>query len=169
MRRFSSTFYSGQVYGVLFFVFSYFLLSNYFAGRGWGGFISFILTFIPSIIFFYTMSFFTKPKVQLLHIINTFSFTLIPTLIWFYLTLFLFISLPPPRSYSSLGIFFSIVYICLSVTIFLWKLTLLYLGIRFNLKTDFTTTIFLMILYGMLLVPYSYGLYFLSLSRIPFI
>jgi hypothetical protein len=129
----------------------------------------FIMTFFLVIGFFYYLAFIQKKKPDLKSLLFTFSYSLLPTFLWFVTTSLLYYLLPPPRTASILGQGFSFIFITFSLAILLWKMILLYLSVRFSLKTDFYLTIFYILLFLLWFLPYSYGLYYLKIFRIPFI
>lgn len=98
-----------------------------------------------------------------------YSYTLLPTLIWFFTNLFLYIILPPPRTTSFLGVSFSVVYITFSGVLFLWKLMLFYLLIRFLTGMSFFRVFYIILLTFLVFGPYFYLLYYFRIFRVPFI
>lgn len=97
------------------------------------------------------------------------AYSLIPTSLWFWMTSFLYIVLPPPRTTRWLGVLFSIVYLLVSATLLLWKITLSYLALRFGLRLDLVKIIILSSIVLPILALYSVGMYRLGIFRIPFI
>ena len=132
-------------------------------------FIIFIFNFFLTVFFFYFLSKFTDKKVKWKSFVFTFSYSLFPTLIWFLSTSFLYIILPPPRTFSLLGKAFSLVFIIYSLSLLIWKLILEYLAVRFSSKQSFFRIVYMIILYLIWFLPYSILLYQLKLFRIPFI
>lgn len=159
-----------QQIGVVFFlVLAYCYLVSYVTFHNLSNFVFFFVSFFLTISFFYLCGVLCRTATSIQTLIATWTFSLLPTLIWFFLTLLLYILLPPPRTTSLLGTVFSLLYVTIALVLLWWKLTLIYLSIRFSLKTDFVMTIFLMIIYGVWFLPYTYALYFFSISRVPFI
>ncbi len=169
MRRISIQQDWQQIGLVFFLIFSYFYAVSYITSHSISNFIFFLVSLTLTLSFFYFCGILIKAQNSLTTLITTWTFSLLPTLIWFFLTAILFILLPPPRTTSFLGTIFSLIYIIISLVLLWWKLTLIYLSIRFSLKTDFVMTMFLMIIYGVWFLPYTYALYFFSISRVPFI
>ena len=99
----------------------------------------------------------------------TWSYTLLPTLIWFYSTLLFFFLIPPPRTTSLLGKSFSIFYIAFSGSLFVWKIILAYLSIRFSLRVHLYRVIYYLLLYLALSIPLWVYFYTIGISRIPFV
>ncbi|OGK61863.1 hypothetical protein A3I56_02780 [Candidatus Roizmanbacteria bacterium RIFCSPLOWO2_02_FULL_43_10] len=97
------------------------------------------------------------------------SYALLPTFIWFMVTSVLYIFFPPPRYFTSLGIVFSFLFLAFSLSMFLWKLTLWYLTIRFALQARFITIVGIMLICGLILLPYIIMAYNLGLSRVPYL
>lgn len=159
-----------QQIGIIFFlVFTYYYLVSLLTNHNFANSLFFLCSFALTVSFFYISGKILRADVSFNSLISTWAFSLLPTLLWFSITLILFLLLPPPRTTSILGTSFSMVYIGISLIILWWKITLMYLSIRFSLKTDFWMTLFLMIIYGVWFLPYTYALYFFSVSRVPFI
>ena len=96
-------------------------------------------------------------------------YSLVPTILWFLLTSFFYFILPPPRSESIKGLFFSLLFIGISITLFYWKAMLYYLTLRFGHKLSLgkiilTTTVIIPLAFGYSLLTYRLGIF-----RIPFI
>lgn len=99
-------------------------------------------------------------KGNLLSILSVWSYSYLPTLIWFLLTTFLYIVLPPPRTNSVLGNFFSVIYLFISLGLIFWKGLLYFLTLRFCLKLNlWQTTRTTIVLWSL------WFLYFLLLNR----
>jgi len=97
------------------------------------------------------------------------AYTLVPTLLWFLGTSVAYLLLPPPRTNSLLGITFSVVYLLFSASLFWWKLTLLYLTLRFGLKLDFLRIVAVIVVVFPLLGLWSWLMYRLGIFRVPFL
>lgn len=97
------------------------------------------------------------------------GYTLVPTLVWFLATSLLYVFLPPPRTTSSAGILFSIVYLIFSATIFWWKLILAYLTLRFGLRLDLQRIAIVALVAVPIVAVYSVGMYWLGIFRVPFL
>ncbi len=106
---------------------------------------------------------------RLKKMVTTWSYTLLPTLIWFYSTLIFYFLVPPPRTPSFLGKSFSIFYIAFSSSLFVWKLILIYLSVRFSLKVQLYRIIYYLLIYFALSIPLWILFYKIGLSRIPFV
>lgn len=135
-------------------------------------YVSFVINFFLTVTFFYLVSkLFSKNKKEVIfsNFLFTFSYSLLPTLVWFLLTSFLFIFIPPPRTFSLLGKGFSIFFITYSSSLLIWKLLLFYLAVRFSSKQNFYKVIYMILLYLLWFTPYSIFLYSFKLFRIPFI
>lgn len=99
----------------------------------------------------------------------TFAYALIPTIIWFGVTSWLYMLIPPPRTFSLLGKSFSILYIAFSIAILAWKIILEYLAIRFSTKFSFYSIVYSILFYLVAVIPYSLFMYSLRFFRIPFL
>lgn len=108
-----------------------------------------------------------KNSIQKLITLSTYS--LLPTLTWFYLTSTFFVLVPPPRYATPLGILFSVFFIMYSLTLLNLRIMMLYMTIRFSLRTSFLSTVKIMASYLSVLIPYAFLLYKIGLFRVPFI
>lgn len=169
MRKISHTFDYRHVALIFFLVFGYFYFVSFVFGHNILNFIYFLCSFFLTMSFFYGCGRMCRYDVSLSSLVITWSYSLLPTLLWFSLTAILFALFPPPRTQSILGTVLSILFVGVSVSLLLWKITLIYLAIRFSLKTNAIMTGFFMIIYGVWFLPYTYALYFFSISRVPFI
>lgn len=161
-----------QVGIILFIVFVYFKFAYYLRTDPYPAtliFLVFLFNFFLTIFFFYGLSRFSDKNVQLSSFVFTYSYSLLPTLIWFISNSIVYKLVPPPRTFSILGKAFSTFFIAYSVSLFLWKIILFYLSIRFSAKLNFYRTLYLIILYLCIFLPYSFLLYYFKIFRIPFI
>ena len=97
------------------------------------------------------------------------GYSLLPTAAWFFITSILYILLPPPRTTSMQGILFSVLFLVFSVTLFLWKMTIAYLSLRFGLRIGLGKILVVSAVALPILVLYSFGMYRLGIFRIPFL
>ncbi|OGG30435.1 hypothetical protein A3A63_03000 [Candidatus Gottesmanbacteria bacterium RIFCSPLOWO2_01_FULL_46_9] len=97
------------------------------------------------------------------------GYSLLPTLAWFWMTSLLYIFLPPPRTTSSQGVAFSIVYLLVSATLLFWKVILSYLALRFSLRLDLGKIILVCAMVFPVLGFYTLLMYRLGIFRVPFI
>lgn len=132
-------------------------------------FLIFLVNFFLVIGFFTVLSQWLGYKTTVTSLVFSFAYSLIPTLIWFFTTSFLFLLVPPPRTASNLGLSFSLVFTAFSVMMLLWRIQLLYLSLRFATKAPFYRLVYLMFLFGLWFIPYSYLMYYLGIFRVPFI
>lgn len=102
-------------------------------------------------------------------IFTLWSYTLLPTLLWFLATSLLYVFLPPPRTFSTLGKLYSVVYIIFSLSIFFWKMILYYLTLRFGHKLGFGKISLVSMVVFFLVGVYSVVMYQGRVFRIPFI
>jgi hypothetical protein len=97
------------------------------------------------------------------------GYSLLPTALWFFVTSILYVLLPPPRTTSMQGILFSVLFLVFSITLFLWKMTIAYLSLRFGLRVGLGKILVVLAVALPVLGAYSYGMYRLGIFRIPFI
>lgn len=97
------------------------------------------------------------------------SFTLIPTILWFFTTSILYLILPPPRTMSFAGKLYSVVFITFSLSLFLWKIILYYLTLRFAMKLDLGRIVIVSLVFAPMVVGYAVIMYRLGIFRVPFI
>lgn len=129
----------------------------------------FLFNFIWTVIFFFLLGKISKKQISLKSYFLTLSYSLLPTLIWFIANSLFYHYLPPPRTASLQGRLFSILFIAFSLSILLWKVILVYLGVRFSSKQNFYRVVYHIILYCLYLIPFSYLCYHFKIFRIPFI
>lgn len=96
-------------------------------------------------------------------------YTLVPTTLWFLATSILYVIFPPPRTTQFSGMLLSACFLGLSTTIFLWKLVLSYLALRFSLKLSLGRILLVWALILPMLGIYSLLMYRLGIFRVPFI
>lgn len=179
MRRVVEEKYYYQV-GIIFgMVYGYFLVATAVRKRTFEpliltssaflSFLFFIGTFFLVVSFFYTLARIFKKKVAISSLIFSFAYSLLPTFFWFLITSLLYYFIPPPRTLSVLGQSFSIFFTIFSLSLFLWRIILYYLSLRFSLKISFYTIILFTLIFSSWFLPYSYFMYQLKIFRIPFI
>lgn len=132
-------------------------------------FLFFLVTFFLVTLFFYVSGRRLNKSIKYFSILSTFSYSLIPTLLWFFITSLFYLTIPPPRNLTFPGKLFSLFFIFYSATLFIWKIILFYLSLRFSLKINFYKIFFLIALFLMWFLPYSYLMYKFGIFRIPFI
>lgn len=108
-------------------------------------------------------------KSNLRQIYTLWVFSLVPTLVWFFVTSFLYLVFPPPRTLSALGKLYSIVFIAFSTAILLWKIILYYLTLRFSLKLDLWKILQISTIVLPVVAVYSLLMYKWGVFRIPFL
>lgn len=168
MRKISLESSWGEILYLFIFSFLYFLIAN--TVRFWAnGLMGAVSLFIFSVVFLSLLPGAGIFRERLKRMVSTWAYTLLPTLIWFYSTLLFYFLIPPPRTTSLLGKFFSVFYIALSVSLLLWKLILVYLSIRFSLRVHLYRVIYYMLIYFALSIPLWLFLYKIGISRIPFV
>ena len=97
------------------------------------------------------------------------GYTLIPTTLWFLVTSILYVVLPPPRTQSSAGILFSVLFLVFSTALFFWKFMLAYLTMRFGLRLDLLRIVAVTIICLPFLGLYSVLMYRWGIFRVPFL
>ncbi len=163
MRRISLETDYSQIYIILFLVMSYFVVS------GVEKIPVFLLNFSLTLIIFKVFGLTFNRNFRESTLAFPMVYTLIPTLIWFTATYVLYQFLPPPRTFSLLGRSFSIIYVCFSLSLLLWKILLVYLALRFSVKRGFYTLLYILMFYVIYLWNFSTIMYRLGLSKVPFI
>lgn len=168
-----------QLYIIFALVYCYFIAGNIIRNKTLHPFVIssssltsfafFIITFFLVTTFFWGINIARSKKTSFASLVFTFAYSLLPTLIWFFTTSLLFLLLPPPRTTSFLGQSFSVVFLIFSLSLLWWRLILLYLSVRFSLKTNFYTTVFYILLFLLWFLPFSYLMFYLKIFRIPFI
>lgn len=132
-------------------------------------FLFFLFNFVFTVCFFYYVSRLLTKNIKMISLVFTLSYSLLPTLVWFTINSLFYFLIPPPRTISILGKSFSIIFVAFSISLLIWKVILFYLAIRFSTKFNFFRTIYLIILYLCIFIPYSLLLYNFKIFRIPFI
>jgi hypothetical protein len=131
--------------------------------------IAFGAGFVLSIFLFYVLGKILKSRFTLKSLILLWGYSLLPTIVWFMITSVLYILLPPPRTFSLLGKFYSIVYIAFSISLFYWKAILYYLTLRFGLKLEFVKILISTAIYIPIVLIFTFITYKAGIFRIPFI
>ncbi len=178
-RKLSQERIFGQTMFIILSVFSYFLfvsvvrngLSNPFLLTVKFNSLVFsaVVGFLATIILIFILGRLFGGKGRIGGVYNLWIFSLIPTLIWFFATSLLYLILPPPRTLSFWGKFYSVVYAAFSMSVFIWKAILYYLTLRFALKLDLWRIILVTAVLLPILSVFSVGMYRLGIFRIPFI
>lgn len=97
------------------------------------------------------------------------GYSLIATICWFFVTSFLFVLFPPPRTGTIRGISFSFLYLVFSSVLFFWKTELYYLTLRFGMKLTLQKIIFVSLVFVPVICGYAILLYKLGIYRVPFL
>lgn len=161
-----------QVFVIFTLVFIYFYTANIFRKSAVHPvfiFVIFFFNFFFTVYFFYFLSKRFEKKARFSSFIFTFSYTLFPTLLWFFANSLIYAVLPPPRNFSFLGSFFSILFIGFSISLLFWKIILVYLAVRFSSQMGFFRIMYSVLLYICVFIPYTLLLYFLGIFRVPFL
>lgn len=128
-----------------------------------------VLGFMMMMVLFYLGGKLVGGKGTLRQIYTLWIFSLLPTLGWFFVTSILYLILPPPRTVSFLGKFYSVVFITFSLALLLWKSILYYLTLRFSLKLDLLRIFGISVFVIPVVSAYSLIMYRLGIFRIPFL
>lgn len=163
MRKISLETDFSQVYVILALVLVYFLFS------GIEKLPVFLLNFSITLLIFKLLGKVFNKDFRESSLVFTLTYSLIPTLIWFVFTYIMYLFLPPPRGFTTLGKAFSIFYICFSLSILLWKIILEYLTLRFSVKKGFYSIMYILLIYIVYLWNFSVIMYRFGLSKVPFI
>jgi hypothetical protein len=132
--------------------------------------LSFLLGFFGVVFLIKISSFLIfKKNIVTRTLILLWSYTLLPTLLWFYITSFMYLILPPPRSTSFLGKAYSLVFLSFSMFAFFWKLILYYLTVRFSLKASLNMFITVTLFMTPFLAIYILTMYWFGIFKVPFI
>ena len=102
-------------------------------------------------------------------VVMAWAYTLLPTVIWFLATSLLYVILPPPRTASFAGMLFSMLFLVFSATLLWWKVTLVYLTLRFTLRFDLGKCLLVSLFSAPFLVAWSVMMYTLGIFKVPFI
>ncbi len=127
------------------------------------------LTLILAVSLFWGVGRLLRATTNLRGLIVGWGYSMIPTLLWFWITLLLYIILPPPRTTRFFGVAFSIVYLIVSAILLFWKVILSYLTLRFAFRMDLVKIVLLSAIVLPILGFYTVGMYRLGIFRIPFI
>lgn len=158
-----------QIYLIMGIVLLFFYISSIYKEHTITYYLAFFFSFTCTILYFFISARVFRKDVTLVSLMFTFTYSLFPTLIWFIFNFILYLVLPPPRTTSFMGKSFSIFFITFSIALFLWKIILTYLALRFSTKLHFYRIIYIIIFYSILFIPYTFLMYHLGISRIPFI
>lgn len=96
-------------------------------------------------------------------VVSSWVFSYFPTLLWFFLTTVLYVFLPPPRTESVLGKFFTLVFLAFSLSLLFWKIILYYLTLRLAMRMNLWQ-----ILRATAVIVPTLFFYFLLLNRMGF-
>lgn len=108
-------------------------------------------------------------RANLTALLLSWAYTLIPTVCWFFVTSFLYLLLPPPRTTSVLGVTFSLLFLVFSATLLWWKVTVSYLTIRFGLKLDLGKSIVVAALCAPGVALWAWTMYSIGVFKVPFL
>lgn len=172
MRKISFENDYAQVMTIFFLSFLYFQIANVFRVFSTPPllvFLVFLFNFFCTLYFFYILSTRFEKHITFSSFLFTFSYALFPTLLWFYTSSFIYFVLPPPRTFSILGSFFSILFIGFSISLLLWKVILVYLAMRFSSRMGFYRIMYAFLIYMCVFIPYTLLLYFFGIFRVPFL
>ena len=126
-------------------------------------------TYILTVALFWTAGKLVGAQGKLKGFAVSWGYSLLATLTWFLATSILYVILPPPRTTSTAGVAFSILFLIFSATLLFWKATIAYLTLRFGLRLNLGKILVVFALTLPVLGLYSYGMYTFGIFRIPFI
>lgn len=174
MRKISEETDYMQIVVIFSIIFIYFFSADRFRPYDYEPGILFLLTIFhygATVLFFYMAANIMQKEREFTFqsFLFTFAYALIPTIIWFSVTSWLYMLLPPPRTFSLLGKSFSLVYITFSIALLAWKVILEYLAIRFSTKFSFYSIVYSILFYLVAVIPYSMFIYTMKFFRIPFL
>ncbi|MCX6791744.1 MAG: YIP1 family protein [Candidatus Gottesmanbacteria bacterium] len=127
------------------------------------------VTYLFAVALFWTAGKLVGAEGKLKGLAVSWGYSLLATLTWFLATSILYVILPPPRTTSTAGILFSILFLIFSVTLFFWKATIAYLTLRFGLRLNLGKIFVVLALTLPVLGLYSFGMYRLGIFRVPFL
>lgn len=174
MRKISEETDYTQIFIIFFGIFAYFFFANKFRPYDYEPGVLFLLTIFhygATVLFFYMAANIMQKEREFTFqsFLFTFAYALIPTIIWFSINSWLYMIVPPPRTFSFTGKSFSLLFIAFSVAMLAWKIILEYLAIRFSTRFSFYSIVYSILFYLVAVIPYSLFMYSLRFFRIPFL
>ena len=127
------------------------------------------MTYILAVTLFWTAGKLVGSEGKFKGLAVSWGYSLLATLTWFLATSLLYVILPPPRTTSTAGVAFSVLFLIFSATLFFWKATIAYLTLRFGLRLNLGKIFTVFALTLPVLGLYSYCLYRVGIFRIPFL
>lgn len=158
------------IYSVILFVFFVFQSRiKPLALNAYESFLLFWFNLFLSCLFFYIFLRIHNQGLNFATVVSVYSSSLLPTILFFYSNLFFYYLLPPPRTLSLTGLGFSYVYLTWVSALVFWKLSLVYLCLRFLGRLSFFNVIYLIVLYISVFSVYYLYLYQIGFIRLPVI
>jgi len=127
------------------------------------------LTYFLAVLALYLVAVKFGGKKNFLGLFSVWAFSLVPTYLWFFATSALYFLLPPPRTTSLEGIFFTLLFLAFSISLFFWKTILYYLTLRFASHLKLPQIIAASIILWPIGSLFSLITYKLGIFKIPFI
>ena len=161
-----------QIGIIFFFISAYFLFASLIKNSPIDSIMNmgiFILQFGVTVLFFYGIGLMMSKKKNFRSYLFTFSYTMLPTFIWFTVNSIFFLLFPPHRILSFLGKGFNMLFLSFSLSVFFWKILLVYLAIRFSSGMSFFRILYVFLLYLILLFFYWYLSLHFNLFMVPFL
>jgi hypothetical protein len=112
---------------------------------------------------------YTGNRLSIVGTFTLFAYALLPTQLWFIVNYMLSYILPPPRTMSLQGQFFSVIFVGFSISMLLWKFILVYLAVRYSVRQPFYRVVYTIILAAPGIVTISYIAYVLGISKVPYL
>lgn len=172
MRKISQETDFLQIVIIFFCIFAYFLFAALIRNFPIYSIVNmgiFIFQFSATVLFFYGIGFMINKKENFRSYLFTFSYTLLPTFIWFTVNSVFFLLFPPHRILSLFGKGFNMLFLSFSLSVFFWKMLLVYLAIRFSSGLSFFRILYIFLLYLILLFFYWYLSLHFKLFMVPFL
>jgi len=127
------------------------------------------LTYFLACLGIYFVSYKLGGEKNLAGLLSAWAFSLVPTYFWFFTTAALYVFVPPPRTTSIYGYLLSVLFIAYSISLFLWKIILYYLTLRFACKLSLIKIAEVSFILWPIGVIYCFFTYKLGIFKIPFI
>lgn len=128
-----------------------------------------LITYVLAVSLFWTAGKMVGAEGKLRGLAVAWGYSLLPTLVWFLATSILYVLLPPPRTTSTQGVLFSVLFLIFSATLFFWKITIGYLSLRFGLRLSLGKIFIVLAITIPILGAYSFGMYRLGIFKVPFL
>ncbi|PIS15938.1 hypothetical protein COT62_01085 [Candidatus Roizmanbacteria bacterium CG09_land_8_20_14_0_10_41_9] len=172
MRKISQETDFLQILIIFFFIFVYFLFVALIRNSPIHSIVNmgiFLFQFGVTVLFFYGIGVMASKKGNFYSYLFTLSYTMLPTFVWFTVNTTLFLVFPPHGTLSFFGKGFNMLFLSFSLSIFFWKILLVYLAIRFSSGWSFFRILYVFLLYLIVLFFYWYLSLYFKLFLVPFL